>query len=313
MLAAMIEADSPADERALRATASSTLANDWALVLASAGISHRLVEGAGAFTLVVDAGDAGPAAAALDAYDAESVPALVPPAPDLGPSALGVAAGVVLLAMFVVAGPRAASTPSVWFDVGNASAELILRGEWWRTLTALTLHGDLFHLLANVVLCLLFVSAVGRWLGAGLGAALIVSSAATANFLTALRHREHFSSVGASTAMFTALGIVVGLQFVRRWRSNVRRRYAWLPLGAGLALYAMLGAGGRDMSGVPLPIDTWAHLFGLGVGAATGTAFAATRVKTPGRLGQTLLTLAVSAVLVGAWVVAFRATGRVPS
>jgi membrane associated rhomboid family serine protease len=113
--------------------------------------------------------------------------------------------------------------------------------------------------------------------------------------------------------VFTALGLVAGLQFVRRWRSNVRRRFAWLPLGAGLALYAMLGAGGRDLGGAPLPIDTWAHFFGLGVGAAVGAAFASTRARTPGRLGQVLLTLGVSAVLVGAWVLAFRASGRAPA
>jgi rhomboid protease GluP len=292
----------PGAEHTLRVTASPTLAGDWSLVLASAGLAHRLVEGDGAFALLVGAGDAAAAAAALAAFDAESVPSVVPPAPDLGPSALGALAATGLLAMFVVAGARDVSAPSRWFDVGSASAALILHGQWWRTITALTLHADVLHLVGNVIACLIFVSAVGRWLGPGLGAFLIVGSAAVANGFTALVHRHDFVSLGASTATFAALGLVAGLQLVRRWRSDVRRRYAWLPLGAGLGLFAMLGVGEHA--------DVSAHLFGLGVGAVVGAAVAGARVRAPGRAGQALLIVGVLAVLVGAWLLAFRTSGH---
>ncbi len=301
------------EERTLRATGSPTLAGDWSLVLASAGIAHKVLQGAGAFAIVVGAHDVAPASAALAAFVAESVPVVVPPAPDLGPSVLGVVSAALLLAMFVVAGPRDGGTSSAWFDVGSASAEKILAGQWWRAFTALTLHADVLHVVGNVVACLIFVSAVGRWLGAGLGATLVVGAAAAANVLDAVRHRVAFTSVGASTATFAALGILAGLQVVRSWRVRGRRGYAWLPLGAAFGLYAMLGAGGRDMFGNLTNVDIWAHLFGLAVGAVAGAGLAASRVRTPGRLGQTLLTLAVSAVMIGAWVVAFRVAGRAPS
>jgi rhomboid protease GluP len=295
----------PGTERVLRATASPTLAGDWALVLASAGIAHKIVEGDGAFSIVVDAADASPAAEALAAFDVESVPVVVPPAPDLGPSALGVMSAVVLLAMFFVAGPRDVSTPSRWFEVGSASAAQIIHGQWWRAVTALTLHADVLHVAGNVIACLLFVSAVGRWLGPGLGAALVVGTASIANGLTALWHRADFVSVGASTATFASIGLVAGLQLVRRWRYDVRRRYVWLPLGAALGLFAMLGTGAQA--------DVGAHLFGLGVGAAAGTGVAGAGLRAPGRLGQALLLVLVSAVLVGAWVLAFRSSGRGPA
>jgi len=288
-------------EQALRATASPTLAGDWALVLAAAGIPHRLVDGAGAFALLVDARDAGAAAAALAAFDADNVPAVVPPAPDLGPSVLGVLAAATLLAMFAVTGPRDVAAPSRWFDAGSASAALIMRGQWWRAFTALTLHADLLHVAGNAIACLIFVSAVGRWLGAGLGALLLIVTAAIANGLTALVHRTDFVSVGASTATFAALGLVAGLQLVRRWRHDVRRRYAWLPLGAGLGLFAMLGVGEHA--------DVGAHLFGLAAGAATGTAVAASGLRAPGRVGQALLAIVALAVLAGTWALAFRASG----
>src|SRR4051794_36373849 len=127
---------------ALRVTQSPTLAGDWALVLASAGIPHRLAERDGAFVLEGGEADAAGASEALAAFDAESAPTPEPPAPDLGPSALGVAVAGVLVAMFAVAGGRDGGAPSAWFGAGSASAELIMRGQWWRAVTALTLHAD---------------------------------------------------------------------------------------------------------------------------------------------------------------------------
>ena len=45
-----------------------------------------------------------------------------------------------LLAFFAVTGPRAAGAD--WFAAGASDAERVLHGEWWRTITALTLHAD---------------------------------------------------------------------------------------------------------------------------------------------------------------------------
>jgi membrane associated rhomboid family serine protease len=290
----------------LRTTVSPTLANDWSLVLASAGIGHRVLEGSGTFSLVVGEPDAGRAGAALAAFDAESAPRATPPAPDLGPSALGFMAGLALLAMLFVTGPGDAHIPTSWFGAGVADAAKILHGHWWRAITAMTLHEDVGHVVGNVLASLIFVSAVGRWLGAGAGLLAIVACGTIANLLTALWHRHdaHFVSLGASTATFASLGLVTGLQLWRRWRHDERRRYFWLPLGAGLALFAMTGTGANA--------DFGAHLFGLGVGAAVGTAIAASGARAPGPVAQTLLFGAVSAVLVGAWVLAFRASGLAP-
>src|SRR4051794_300284 len=189
----------PSADQVLRATASPTLANDWSLVLASAGINHSIVEGGGAFSLVVGAEDAATAGAALAAFDLESVPKVVPPAPDLGPSALGVVAGAALLAMFLVTRSGLARVGADWSEVGRVSGEEILHGQWWRVVTALTLHADVMHLVGNVIACLIFVSAVGRWLGPGLGALLVVGCAAVANGLDVVWHRhEPFASLGAS-------------------------------------------------------------------------------------------------------------------
>ena len=287
------------EEQAIRSTPDATRAGDWAVVLASAGIPHRLMERDGAFALVVAAPDATAAAAALDAYDAENVPVVEPPLPDLGPSVLGVVSGALLLAFFAVTGSTEAARVSRWFDAGGASSDLILRGQLWRTITTLTLHADLLHLAGNVIAALLFFSAVGRWLGAGLGGVILLAAAAAANLLTAAVRGPGHLSVGASTATFAALGMLAGLQAVRRFRHGLRRKYAWVPLGAGLGLYAMLGVGERA--------DLTSHLFGLGMGVLAGSLAAATGLRAPGRAAQALLGLGALAALAGSWLLAFRA------
>jgi rhomboid protease GluP len=278
----------------LRATANPTQAGDWALVLAAAGIAYRLDEREGRFVLAVDAADVAAAETALQGFDADGPVTPDPPAPDTGASALGILSAIGLCAMFLVAGPSGQSgIGSRWFDAGAASAERIASGEWWRALTALTLHADLLHLAGNVVAALIFVSAVGRWLGGGLGAVVILAAAGAANLLTAAVHRTAFVSVGASTATFAALGLCAGLQVVRRLRGGARRKYAWVPLGAGLGLYAMLG--------VSPGADTYAHLFGLGLGAAIGSAAAFGNLRTPRATVQVLLGATALAALGASW------------
>jgi membrane associated rhomboid family serine protease len=271
-------------------------AGDWALVLHSAGIDHRVDIRDGALALIVTADDAPLALAALDAFDAESRPVIEVPVPDLGPSPLGFACAALLVIMFRLTGAGDARPPSAWFDVGRAASTAILDGETWRTVTALTLHGDLMHLVGNVVASLLFVSPVGRWLGVGLGGALVLTSAAIANFLAASTYGPGHVSIGASTATFAALGLLAGMQIVRRFGHGERRRRAWIPLVAGLCLVIMLGASERA--------DIVAHLFGLAVGVVAGVGVAASGVRAPGRVVQGLLATMTLGVLIGCWWIA---------
>ncbi len=289
------------DARVLRTTNSPTQAGDWALVLTAASIPHSVDEGQGQFAVLVAVEDEAKAAEALAAFDAEGAPEVPPPAPDRGRSLLGLQAAIGFALMFLVTGPRAGG--SRWFDVGSASAELIWHGAWWRAITALTLHADPLHLAGNMIACLLFVSAVGRWLGAGVGALLILVSATAANLLTAAAHRTAFVSVGSSTATFAALGLCAGLQVLRRLQLRTRRGYAWVPIGAGLALYAMLGVGPDA--------DTYAHLFGLGIGTTVGLGAAYAQISRGWRPPRTIVQVLIGAATVGAvvfaWWIAFRA------
>ena len=285
----------------VRTTDSIARAGDWSLVLHSAAIPHRIEIREAAIVIVVEEAARTAALASLEAFDLESLPVVRVPAPDLGPSPLGLALAVLIVALYVAVGTRRDGMGAVWFRAGSASAEAIVHGEWWRAVTALMLHADVLHLLGNVVGSLVFVSAVGRWLGVGLGGAVVLASAVTGNLLTAYVYRVRHVSVGASTATFAALGVVAGLQMVRRHRHRERgiRGSPWLPLAAGLGLIVMIGSGERA--------DLVAHLAGLGAGVVAGWLVAAIGVRVPGTAGQVGLAALTLGVIAASWLLAFRA------
>ena len=165
-----------------------------------------------------------------------------------------------------------------WIDRGEADAEAIVQhGEWWRAITALTLHGDASHLIANLATGVLFAAFLLPQFGTGLTWLLILLTGAFGNIINSWGYRgESHHSIGASTAVFGALGLLVGSELWARW-SDPATRTRWqlvLPLGAGLSLLAYLGVGDKHGQ-----IDYMAHCWGFATGLAFGIAAAAFRLK----------------------------------
>ena len=275
----------------LRLVSDFRLAMDLSLVLDEEGIPHELRSaGEERWALVVDDADAARAQAALVAFERENPP----PARTERPKASGsgaVACGLVfflsLLAFQIWTG--AESPQSAWFARGSADARAILGGQFWRTVTALTLHADAGHAVGNAVLGGLLLVWLAHALGPGVASVLLVLSGAAGTFAAAALVRRDFVSIGASTAVFGLLGALATLP-------QLRRR-AWVPLGAGLALLAFLGTSRRaDFAG---------HLCGFASGAVLG--FAAGHLPpVRGRAAQAALAVAAAAVPVIAWLAAFR-------
>ena len=194
--------------------------------------------------------------------------------------------------------------PSAWVDAGTADSTAILqRGEWWRTFTALTLHADLPHVAANLATGLLFSAFLLPQLGTGLTWLAIVLSGALGNAINSWAYgRETHVAIGASTAVFGALGLLVSMDFVSRFASP-HTRHRWqlvLPIGAGLALLAYLGSGGDDPEHAR--IDYMAHFWGFTAGLLLGALAALLRLRqrTPLLLQRLAATSAVL-LLVVAW------------
>ena len=150
-----------------------------------------------------------------------------------------------------------------WFAAGRVDGELIREGEWWRTITALTLHAGARHLAGNIVFGVLFGLMAGRLVGPGIAWSGIVLSAALANFLNISLLSSTHRSIGASTAVFAALGLVAGFVWRAKLMAQDRWSYRLGPVVGGIALLAYTGTGDANT-------DIGAHLAGFVCGFACG-------------------------------------------
>jgi membrane associated rhomboid family serine protease len=286
------------DEVTLRRARSRARVEEWALVLAAEGLAPSVRSEEGAFVLCLPARQGEHrerALQALEAYERENPPdpeREATPAPTPRTSRAGTLAAATLVAFFFVTGPRFPGNP--WFQAGSADAARILAGEVWRVATALTLHADLAHVVANAVMGALLVNAVCGTLGSGLGLAAVLLAGMGGNGINALVHTASHDSVGASTAVFAALGLLCGPALSRHRRRGARGRRLLAPLGAGLGLIAMLGVGGAQT-------DIWAHLFGFAVGVVLGLPLAFTAGHAPGRPTQWACGALAVAITLGSW------------
>jgi len=264
-------------------------------------IPHRVAPTETGFAVMVPPRMVAPAIAALDAHDREVAegPRREIPVPDQGSSFVGVAMAITLIAFFVVSGPRAGADVFGWFRYGSAVAwEIVHKHELWRVVTALTLHADVMHVAGNAVATLVFVTALGRWLGAGIALLATLLAGAAGNLVTAYFYSTSHNSVGASTSTFGALGVLGGLQFVRRFRDTSvgRFRRALLGIAAALGLLAMLGMGERS--------DVVAHATGLGFGILAGIGLGVFLRRPVRLLGQAACLLATVSLICGSWLLA---------
>lgn len=139
--------------------------------------------------------------------------------------------------------------------------------EWWRILTALTLHADVPHLLGNLGLGSFFALFVLQRFGNRLGWSLILWAGALGNLLNVWVHGgEAFSAIGASTAVFGAVGITSGgalFQLIRT-RSARHARDMMIPVFVALMMLAWWGSSGQNT-------DIIGHLMGLLSGIFLGS------------------------------------------
>ncbi|TLY68054.1 MAG: rhomboid family intramembrane serine protease, partial [Gammaproteobacteria bacterium] len=176
------------------------------------------------FLLQVDVAQAELAVRHLAQYEAENrAPLPPPPPPSLYPHAwIGCAAYVlVLLGVAWVLSNGLVRLDA--FDQGVLDAARVQGGEWWRAWTALTLHLDGPHLAANLGAGVWFGYLAGRQMGVGTAWLLTVTGAALANLLEGLTGPPEHQAVGASTAVFAALGAMSA----HSWRERLQLPQRW--------------------------------------------------------------------------------------
>ena len=153
---------------------------------------------------------------------------------------------------------------------GNDTLALFNDAEWWRPATALFLHGDLAHLLGNIAFGIWFGVLAAQALGPAIALFTIFLGGILGNTLTAgIYYPAHGISIGASTAVFAALGVLVGNGLYQSIRNHSLTNLAsrLVPLAGGLALLALTGSGGTDGPG---NTDLLAHVCGFLLGIPLG-------------------------------------------
>lgn len=148
-----------------------------------------------------------------------------------------------------------------WNQIGCVDVWKVCQGQLWRLVTGLTLHGSITHLLSNVVVGSVFVIMVCRNFGSGFGWFCVLLAGVVGNGFNCLVQPYEHSSIGSSTFIFGAVGLMAGARIFRESDQGLIKQF--LPFVAGLGLLALLGTGGKNT-------DLGAHIFGFFSGLLTG-------------------------------------------
>jgi membrane associated rhomboid family serine protease len=151
------------------------------------------------------------------------------------------------------------------------SITMVAGGEWARAVTALFLHGDVVHLVSNLVAGIGFAFCLARFFGAASAWLLILLCGALGNALNAwVYYPEAHASIGASTAVFAALGLLTGAGV---WVALKEARQTWsvprwfIPVFGGITLLGLVGIGDGSLNGI---VDVAAHISGFFCGLLLG-------------------------------------------
>jgi membrane associated rhomboid family serine protease len=280
--------------------------DDAALALAAQGFAFSVVElpptiaGGRRWVLTVPGSQFEAARGELSAYVRElRERRVVDPAPEPVDSGVAGALGYGGALAIAYALDRMDTFGLGWSDRGMNWAGAVRDGEWWRTVTALFLHVDLPHVASNVFFGCLFGVLLAHSTGSGLAWLAILLAGALGNFVNDLFQEASHLSIGASTAVFAAVGLLVGVESLRRGRLSVGPAKRYGPILLGAVLLAWFGNGGGD-------VDIGAHVFGFASGlvASWPLHLLAERIDVRSLRVQSLAGAAAVLVAVLAWAVA---------
>lgn len=273
---------------------------DYSLVLRAMNVNHELERGVFGWRVLVPEEEADFAREQWRLYRLENRPRPTPRYREIEPrrgAALGAAGWAFgLMALYWMQSNFALGID--WTAAGRVDVAAVRAGEWWRTITALTLHVDAAHLLVNIGFGTIFGSLFAREIGAGYAWALILLGGAAGNLMNVMVQRSTHLSIGASTAVFAALGLLGAYL----WTARRMLTHSWAtrlsPAVGAVILLTWLGTGGENT-------DIVAHLTGFAAGFVPGAALG----RLPRRPGgnvyrQWLAGAAALLCLLGAWSIA---------
>ena len=213
---------------------------DDSLVLLSQGIEHRLLRSEeGPFQIFIVPEFEAAARQQLDLYHRENPPKEEnPPIPlSFSLQPLWVLLAPVLLTLIDFSDKLNLHGP------GISDAAKVMKGEWWRSLTAQTLHGDMRHLASNLLCGYIVMNMITFRIPLLRLAPFIAAAAAIANICVSATVQTDFRSLGFSSFVFAAIGCLAVIEFrlMPRESHGMLRRFAPLCGAASLAVFLGLG------------------------------------------------------------------------
>lgn len=238
----------------------------YSLVLSATGITYRIEETVSGYEILTEEEISNTAVSAVRLYLEENR--------SIRSDSLSFAASfhttysglfIALLLYIIHWKLYAKENVDAYINAFGSSASKILGGEYYRCITSLFLHGDDLHLVGNMAGILIFGTSVCSITGAGIGWCMILFSGFLGNLLNAGFYESLHLSIGASTAVFSAIGILSGQQMIYHLEDKGLNIRALIPIGAGFAFLALLGSSPNS--------DFMAHFFGYISGIISGAFY----------------------------------------
>jgi membrane associated rhomboid family serine protease len=272
---------------------------DWGLVLASQGIEAILGQSEEGWEVVVGARDYERARACLRQYQAENRGwHWQQPLPAAGVVFHWGSAGwaVVMAAIYYWSTTRFPAAR----QLGIMDSGAVAAGQWWRLFTAVSLHENMPHLMANVTTGFVLLGLAMARYGAGVGLLASFLAGAAGNVAGLALYPQPHEGLGASGMVMGALGLITAQSFAF-WRACRSASHFWLrSLAAGVLILVLIGFSPES--------DIVAHVGGFVCGLLCGWALGHARAETlQGGAANLAASTAVVALLVATWHMALRA------
>ncbi|MBM7579461.1 rhomboid family intramembrane serine protease [Jeotgalibacillus terrae] len=148
---------------------------------------------------------------------------------------------------------------SVLFSLAGING-LISQGEYWRLITPIFAHADLFHVLFNTFSLVLFAPALERLLGSVQFSVVYLLTGIIANVATWVLQPPFYSSVGASGAIFGLFGLYGAIWLIYKQAAPLEIRQVMVPIIAISVVMTFFSSN----------INITAHLAGLAAGVMIG-------------------------------------------
>jgi membrane associated rhomboid family serine protease len=283
-------------------------AMDWSLVLVSQGIDATIERDpeANTWQLVVNAPDYSRAIHALRQYRAENQRRAWRQELPWTALIFDWRSAVVMLSLVFLYAVEATGRGDL-SAAGMMDNRAVHSGQWWRLFTAVMLHGDLPHLVANVTTGLLLLGLAMGAFGPGLGLLASFLAGVGGNVAGLLIYPEAHRGLGASGMVMGALGLLAAQSFALLRHGLTPRQLAVRGVLSGCLLLVLLGfSPARN-------VDVLAHVAGFITGLGLGAALALCPPALPQSAWANRLALATCLGLAAVtWWLALRPAGVHP-